>query len=267
MCSINNAKPGGPMVSALLDRFGFRHGFFTRYPGHSAGPFAAANFGTSAGDDPDVVDRNFAEAAAWLGVCRERVVVVHQVHGVQTYLARMPVTRTESQGVHADAVLSVSPEIACGVRSADCVPVLLADMVSGAGLAVHAGWRGVAQNIVQHAIRDASRSLADLGQQPCQWLAAVGPHIEQCCFEVDTPIAETLAQCAPLEQVVVSVPGRKPHVSLRRILHYQLRQAGVAADHIDHIAGCTKHNPEQFFSYRRDGAVSGRHLSAIVARR
>jgi YfiH family protein len=160
-----------------------------------------------------------------------------------------------------DVTLSRSPGVACGVRSADCVPVLLADRRTGAVAAVHSGWRGT----VAGAAPAGVAALRELVGGEEDLVAAVGPHIEACCFEVGDDVAAQLAGCSSAgESAVIRAPGRKTHVDLRRIVHAQLEAAGIAEGRIDDVRGCTVCDKERFHSYRRDGKVSGRLLSAIV---
>ena len=248
------------LESALLRNAGFRHAFFTRNGGVSQGAYRSLSFSIAAGDSPDNVQRNLERAGVALGVPGARVHFLSQVHG------RVALTLTGSElqadliRVEGDALVSRSPGLACGVRSADCVPVLLADRRSGAVAAAHAGWRGVASGVVSATV-GALRALSpDL-----DLVAAIGPHISLAAFEVSDDVAETLLS-ASHDPHVVDRSRAKPHVDLRRMLHAELHTHGLSESQIDDVWGCTVSEPEQFFSFRRDGKASGRHLSAIVPR-
>ncbi len=91
----------------------------------------------------------------------------------------------------------------------------------------------------------------------------VGPHIEQCCFEVGPDVAAEIAAASALGDGVVDRSRDKPHVDLRRVIAAQLEDEGVAA--VDQVEGCTMCDARRFHSYRRDGAVSGRMLAVIVS--
>ena len=97
-------------------------------------------------------------------------------------------------------------------------------------------------------------------------VAAVGPHIEGCCFEVGDDVAAQLAACSSLGERALIRGGARARVDLRRIIHAQLEAAGIAAGAIDDVPGCTVCDRDRFFSYRRDGQVGGRLLSAIAVR-
>ena len=249
------------LTSSLLERSGFRHAFFLRHHGWSTGPYDSLNFSVDVGDQPAIVKKNLRLAALELGVDSDRLCWVRQVHG-NGVLVLEPGTRSDhAQRESADAVLSTDPTLACGVRTADCVPVLIADRRSGVVGAVHAGWRGV----VVGAVTAAVRRLRSLLGTPGDLVAAIGPHISQRAFEVSQDVAEQLGACAPAESVVHRANGRIT-VDLAKIVHVQLVNLGLGSSQIEHIGGCTVLEPERYFSYRRDGRLSGRHLSAIVPR-
>ncbi len=250
------------LQSPLLLEAGFRHAFFTRLGGVSEGPYASLSFSVAAGDEPEKVEENLRRAAQSLQVEPERLLFLSQVHGTVVHEVDESATRAASLERQGDAVLSASPQVGCGVRSADCVPLLLAAPESGAVCAAHAGWRGVAQGmavVAVEALRKRAGSMARI-------LAAIGPHISEEAFEVGADVAEQLEACRPGAGGVDWKRTPKPHVSLARILEMQLVDAGLPKQHIDWVRGCTVMEPARFFSFRRDGAKSGRHLSAIVAR-
>jgi len=140
------------------------------------------------------------------------------------------------------------------------VPVLLADRRSGAVAAAHAGWRGAVKGVVSATI-EALRAIAP---DP-SLIAAIGPHISLAAFEVSEDVAETLSN-ASRDPNIVDRSQERPHVDLRRMLRAELLAQGLADAAIDDVWGCTVLEPERFFSFRRDGKASGRHLSAIVPR-
>jgi YfiH family protein len=145
------------------------------------------------------------------------------------------------------------------VRTADCVPILLADPSTGAVAAVHAGWRGVVARVTEAAVT----ALREAGAETSKLIAAIGPHISLAAFEVSEDVAEQLVESSPDRDVVSRDFGAKPHVDMRRIVRAQLRVLGLAQSAIDDVRGCTVCD-DDLFSYRRDGKRSGRLLSAIV---
>ena len=254
------------LESTLLREAGFRHAFFTRNGGVSEGAYRSLSFSIAAGDDARHVSQNLERAALALGVPSARIHFLSQVHGRTTCTLWGSERQSELIHVEGDALASRSPGLACGVRSADCVPVLLADRKSGAVAAAHAGWRGAVNGIVSSAI-EALRALVP---DP-ELIAAIGPHISLAAFEVSDDVAQTLLRASRDPKIVDDGQGTawasgKPHVDLRRMLRAELLGQGLADASIDDVAGCTVLEPERFFSFRRDGKASGRHLSAIVPR-
>jgi YfiH family protein len=261
------AGPGTPGVpgtlhSALLVEAGFAHAFFTRQGGVSQPPWDTLSFAVSTGDDPGSVRENLRRAALALGVPPERLYVLSQVHGADARVLTGTEDRDAVVRLVGDITLSRSPGVACGVRSADCVPVLVADLRTGAVAAIHSGWRGTVAGAAPAGVA-ALRVLAD-GEGDL--VAAIGPHIQACCFEVGDDVAASLAASSPAgTSAVIAGAGGKPRVDLRRVVRAQLEAAGLAPDRIDDVHGCTFCEPERFHSYRRGGPRSGRLLSAIRA--
>jgi len=249
------------LESTLLRQAGMRHGFFTRQGGVSAPPWDSFNVSFTTGDAPEAVRENLARAAAVLGVTAERIYFLSQVHGTTCRVISGDETAPEVRAERGDVTLSRVPTAACAVRVADCVPVLLADRRSGAVAAVHAGWRGVVRGVVPAAVA----ALRGLGGGPLDLVAAVGPHIEACCFEVGEDVAMALAGASPLGEAAVDRSRPKARVSLRRIIEAQLRASDAEHLAVDHVLGCTVCDPTRFHSYRRDGKRGGRMLAAIVA--
>ncbi|MDC0680061.1 peptidoglycan editing factor PgeF [Sorangium atrum] len=253
------------LESPLLAAAGFSHAFFTRRGGVSAPPWDTLSFAIALGDDPAAVRENLERAARRLGIPAARLYFLSQVHGVEARVLTGEEDRDDVVREVGDVTLSHVPGVGCGVRSADCAPILLADRRTGAVAAVHSGWRGTVRRVVVEAAR-ALRSLAGPG---AELVAAIGPHIEACCFEVGDDVAADLAACssAGAAAVVRGAPGARPHVDVRRILKAQLTEVGLDATSVEDVPGCTACDPARFFSYRRDGQRSGRLLSVIVAGR
>jgi YfiH family protein len=241
-----------------LARAGFLHGFSTRIGGQSEGPFASLNLGRSVGDEPGHVEENQRRLAEMVGYAPGRLFDASQVHGATVITLRGSEQPLEVRRRSADALTARERGTAVGVRTADCVPVLVADPVTGAVAAAHAGWRGVVAGVVTEAIAALECDA------PARLVAAIGPSIGPCCFEVGEEVALQLGAAAG-DGIVLRRPNDKPHVDLWRAVEHQLRAAGVET--IDTLGECTVCDPSRYFSYRRDGARSGRMLSVIVAGR
>jgi YfiH family protein len=243
--------------SPRLRDAGFLHGFSTRRGGVSEGEFSSLNLGRSVGDSIEHVSENHKRLAAAVGYAPERLFERSQVHGSAVYTVRSGELPERVREGQSDALIAeAGTGAAVGVRVADCVPVLIADTKSGAVAAVHAGWRGVVAGVVT-ATLDAMRGERE------GFIAAIGPSIGPCCFEVGDEVASQLAEAVGDGLVLRRAP-QKPHVDLWRAVEMQLYRAGVRT--IDTLGLCTMCDRDQWFSFRRDGAKSGRMLGVIVAK-
>jgi YfiH family protein len=245
------------LVSTTLAQAGFSHAFFTRRGGASLPPFDSLHFAPEAQSDPHVAE-NYRSAAGVLGVSAERLYVLSQVHGHAVRVLGPRDDRAQVAREQGDALIATALGQACGVRVADCVPILVADRASGAVAAIHSGWKGTVQNVAGAAVA-ALRSIVG---GPGDLAAAVGPHIEACCFEIGREVADALA-ASPGGQGSITLHGQRPHADLRSIVRHQLEALGVE---VDDVRGCTVCEKDRFFSYRRDGERSGRMLAAMAAR-
>jgi YfiH family protein len=155
----------------------------------------------------------------------------------------------------ADAVVTDKAGVLVGVRTADCVPILLVDPVRKAVAAVHAGWRGTVAGVLENSLHQLAEHF---GSRPGDLEAAIGPSIAGCCFEVGPEVAAQF----PSEFVVASKP--RPHVDLAANLRSRLADCGVLD--ITSVSECTKCLPGRFFSYRGEGGTTGRMLSVVGVR-
>ena len=173
-------------TSRLLSAAGVAHGFSLRAGGVSAGPFASLNLGGFVGDDPEAVRENSRRLEEAAGLAAG-IATANQVHGDRVVDAqgREILAPTEPQPDGADAVLGLG-EQAVGVRVADCVPVLIFAEDEGAAAAVHSGWRGTRLSIAARGVRALQHAT---GADPSRMLAAVGPSIGRCCYQVSAELA------------------------------------------------------------------------------
>lgn len=214
--------------SKALEKAGFRHAFSTRLASSE-------------------------DIGAAIGVPFDRIRIVKQVHS-----ARVVEAKTESIAhEEADAIVSREGD-AISIRTADCVPILIADPETSAVAAIHAGWRGVVSGVVPNA-------LEMLGSARTKWIAAIGPSICGDCFEVGADVAEKIIG-ASSENILTKRVGEKAFVDLRKAVRAQLIRDGLSDSQIEDVAGCTYHQKDLFFSYRRDGANAGRLIAAIRPR-
>lgn len=248
--------------SGLLERAGFRHGFSLRAGGVSAPPFDSLNLARNVGDAPEAVAENHARFASAVGYSPTALYEVSQVHGRAVHRVDPACAPAAFRAREGDALLTTQRDFAVGVRVADCVPILIAHPRSGAVAAVHAGWRGVVARILEASIEALCE---DTGALTAELLIAIGPHIGPLAFEVSQDVASEIAESAARDPSVIVPREPRPHVNLARAVENQLLALGVQASHLEHVTGCTFSDASRFFSFRRDGKASGRHLAVIVA--
>jgi len=238
------------LTSRLLE--GFRHGFTTRDGGSSRGPFRSLNLSTSVGDDPERVEENWERLRQATGLVFARV---RQVHGCRVVEAAGGATPCEE----ADAVISAIGGVAASVAVADCVPLLIADPRSGSAAAVHAGWRGTLDRVAAEGVRALVKRH---GARPSDLLAAIGPSIGPCCFEVSRELA------ARFRDELGAATGNPRNIGSRADLWLAneqiLKGAGVARRRIEVLGRCTSCEDDVFFSHRREQGRTGRHLAFIA---
>ena len=183
----------------------------------------------------------------------------HQVHRADVIVLQGVEDPYDVVAEAADIVCTAARRIAVGVRTADCVPILLVAPAARACAAVHAGWRGTVMRVAQVGV---AALVKRLGAQAADIRAAIGPAICGACYEVGDDVA---AQVAALDSTAVTrdAAGRA-HVDLPRCNRTLLVAAGVPAGQIEDLAACTRCDPAgRFHSFRRDGQIRGEQLAYV----
>jgi polyphenol oxidase len=246
--------------SPLLGRAGVGHAFSTRIGGVSISPFDSLNLGNPMGaevqDEWERIHENYRRLQIAAGIGGRSRCWVHQVHGADVVFARRG--HEFSNGAKADVLVSDDPDRALTIRVADCAPVLIASRDGQMVAAVHAGWRGVIAGAVHSAIRELER------MTPEPLLAAVGPCISQCNFEVGPEVLEQFKQLFGPQAPADANGDAKGHVDLRKAIEIQLHDAGISSERIDSTDRCTYRDTEEFYSHRRDRGITGR-MAALIA--
>jgi YfiH family protein len=230
---------GRVLVAEALQPYA-RHGFTTR------------GFGREGSGD------SLAALAGWLDLDVTALVRVRQVHG-RDVLDVHP-GRNVRPGQSADALVSTDGSRAVVVAVADCVPILLADRRRRAVAAVHAGWRGTADRVVVAAVEALGRG----GVPAADLVAAIGPSIGPCCYQVDAPVRKALLAGSGGASDWLTPDGAGHwRLDLWRANRDQLRETGLAADAIHVARYCTADHLDDCYSYRKEGAAAGRMFAAI----
>ena len=194
------------------------------------------------------------------------VIQGHQVHGSRVAVVDRPgMTREELEGY--DAFLTNLPEVAIGVRTADCVPVLLYDPLRRAVAAIHAGWKGTVLHIPEVAIEAMKQAF---GTRPADLKAVIGPAIGPDSFQVGEEVAEKFKAAGFPMDAIWSFHGPGDgtpmsgghHIDLFEANRWLLAHAGVPADAIQ-VCGIDTYTTAAYFSARREGVACGRIINAI----
>ncbi len=232
------------------------HGFLGRAHGLPPGDFTL----------DDVRDALERAGETVVGVAASR-----QVHGTAVLAPEDAVSAFDATvTVHVDdlpagdALVSASADLLLTIRTADCVPILLVAPRARAAAAVHAGWRGTLDGVIEAAITSLGTRY---GAAPGETLAAIGPAIGGCCYvfgvEHRTAFAERFGPEADAAWRPVEDDPERSYLDLRAVCRLALLRAGVAADAITLVGPCTAEHPDELHSFRRDGAYAGRQLSYI----
>lgn len=241
---------------------GIRHGFFTRIGGVSEGVYESLNGGVGSEDAPAKVTENRARMARSLGVPAERFLTCYQIHSPEVVVAETPWSANDRP--RADAIVTRVPNLAIGVSTADCGPVLFADPEARVIGAAHAGWRGALTGVIEHTVA----AMEKLGAKRNRIVAAAGPMIRQPNYEVGQDLIDRFIAIEPSAARFFKPASRPGHsmFDLAGFIVSRLRRANVAE--IDDLGHCTYADPAQFYSYRRTTHRAepdyGRHINAIT---
>jgi len=204
---------------------------------------AGLNVGTGSQDDPEAIEENRRRAieAVLPGAA---LATVYQVHSPDAVYVDAP--WPHDQRPKADAMVTDRPGLLLGILTADCAPVLFADVGAGVVGAAHAGWRGALAGVTDSAIA----AMEKIGARRERIVAAVGPCIGQPSYEVDEGFRTRLLE-ADSANARFFVPGAtgKPHFDLEGYVAARLRAAGIG--HVETLGLDTYADPDRFFSFRR----------------
>lgn len=261
---------------------GLTAGFTTRQGGFSASPRDSLNTALHVGDEPDAVVRNRRRTAETLGWDFAAWTCAEQVHG-----KRVRVVTAEDRGCgresresaiqDTDALVTNEPDLLLVMYFADCVPLYFYDPETGALGLAHAGWKGTVADIAG----ETARAMAEaFGTRPENLLAAIGPSIGSCCYEVDEPV---MKHVRPLVEELRISPGTaaesrgKPpfiergdgHASLdlKEINRHLMIKAGILPSRIEMSSWCTSCRTDLFFSHRKENGATGRMMSWLGKKR
>ncbi len=200
-------------------------------------------------------------AAKILNLEKGQVATINQTHSDAIFVHTAERRASEADEGY-DAHITDCSNTAIGVVTADCVPIIIADKVNKVIGAVHAGWRGTLKRIVQKTVK----SMADnFGSRPQDMVAGIGPSIGPCCYEVDDEVAGPMKkEFKYAERYTIYKMKNKWHLDLQSINKEQLIEAGLIEGNINTTELCTACHSDLFYSYRRDGAGTGRMMAVVM---
>ena len=238
---------------------GVPHGFLGRLGGVSEGEIWGLNVGYGSGDHPDLIAENRRRAIEAV-LSGGALATVHQVHSPTA--VHVEHAWPQDERPHADGMVTDRPGLLLGVLTADCAPVLLADLDAGIIGAAHAGWRGAVAGVTDATIE----AMEQLGARRDRIIAAVGPCIAQPSYEVDEAFRSNFVEQAEASARFF-VPGSsgKPHFDLAGYVVHRLKSAGIRE--AESLKLDTYSEPDRFYSYRRSTHLGepsyGRQISMI----
>lgn len=252
--------------SLLLCQPQVSHFFSTRHDGYSTAAAESLNLGFTQDDDPKNTIRNRMRLLEQVNMPFESLTTVNQVHGsgivtITTQLVGAGRDKKPSAAGNADAMITNLPNVPIMVLTADCVPILLFDPIKKVVAAVHAGWRGTVAQIVGKTI-EAMRQQYHC--QPSDILAAIGPSIGACCYEVGEEVAKAAEASLPKAATCFININNRRHYDLWEANQQQLIAKGVEKKNIDTLGLCTQCLHQHFFSSRANHGITGRMGAGIM---
>jgi YfiH family protein len=240
---------------------GVAHGFLGRRGGVSEGVCAGLNVGWGSDDSREAIAENRRRAVAAVAP-GARLITVHQVHSPDALVVETP--WPDDARPHADAVVTDRPGLALGILTADCAPVLFADVQAGVIGAAHAGWKGAWGGVVEATVA----RMEELGADRARIAVAVGPCIARRSYEVDEAFLARFAEADPANERFFA-DGRRADRRMFDLEAYVLsRLAAAGLARIEALGEDTYSQPDAFYSYRRSThraePTYGRQISLIA---
>jgi YfiH family protein len=261
------------LICKSLEEAGFANGFSTRLGGMSP---MSANSLNLAGFNEDTAENILENRRRFLKLFPRdngswALAGCWQVHGADMRLidsldAARPAEDARGDTIYCDAIVSNVAGVLAGVKTADCVPILIGDPRTGAFAAVHAGWRGTLAAI---ATKTLQRMSAHYNSKPHDVLIAIGPAAGSCCYEVGTEVIDGFRTTFPNQDLFTETRSGHACIDLLKSNREQLVAAGVDPERIKVAPLCTMCRTDLFFSYRREKNIQGKvgRLMSVIGRR
>lgn len=232
----------------------------TRQGGESQGHLATCNIGLSEQEPTATTISNRQRLCTALNIDFEKMTFQNQVHSDRMTLVDLSNAgsgnRIKAKAIaNSDALITKEKGLTLLALAADCVPIVLFDAQKKVAAAVHAGWRGSVKKIAQ---KTAQRMIEEHGCNPKDILAAIGPSIGQCCYEVGGEVADEVRQSFSSAHELIIPKDGKYMLDLWKANKQQLVEVGLLDSNIEVAQMCTKCHHNLFFSSRYDNGKTGR---------
>jgi YfiH family protein len=238
-----------------LKESGIFHGIFTRLGGRSPKPWDSLNIGGTVGDQKTNVASNLDRLLKTVGVPRDHLAQVHQIHSTKTLIVHEP----QEVKVKADAMISAKQNIFLLMRFADCVPLLFADRAKRVVGIAHAGWQGTVKLIAQEVVE---RMHLDFKCDPADIIVGIGPSIGPDHYFIRDDVIQEVKRSFPDHwQELISPTADGVKLDLWKANDLTLRAAGIRS--IEHSYMCTGCNTNEWYSHRAEFGKTGRFAALI----
>jgi YfiH family protein len=229
------------------------HAFLTRLGGVSHPPYHSLNVSFSNGDQREDVFRNRERITSVFGIDPNRLILLKQLQQDGILVLKNPVEMNSSP-LEYDALITDIPNLFLGIRTADCIPILVADQKRKVIAAIHAGRQGTAMHITEKVLKKMKE---EFGSSMSDLLLTLGPSIGPACYEIDGKVFKE-----EWEPFALKKKEEKWMLDLAKINRTQMKKEGIEEEQIFRMDLCTHCHHDLFFSYRREGRT-GRQLSFI----
>lgn len=266
MFSLVKAESIDYVQSSMLSACDFLiHAFCTRRGGVSRENYRSLNMSFSEGDEEYRVLQNWGLLAAEFKIPLEQFLVVNQVHGDAVFVIKPHGQYFTSRAdLDYDAIVTSRTDLAISIKTADCAPVFVVDKIKKIIGAIHAGWRGSSLDISAKVV---GLMQSRWGSEPRDLVAAIGPAIGRCCYEIDETTAGFFREKKNSFRFLF--PGNNKNrwfLDLKEVNRRQLIDCGLSEDSIEASDYCTMCNQQLFFSHRGSGGSTGRQINFIMIR-
>ncbi|MDH4226308.1 MAG: peptidoglycan editing factor PgeF [Deltaproteobacteria bacterium] len=243
----------------LSNEKGVIHAFTGRKGGVSKAPYTSLNLAFHVNDSSTDVEKNRGLVKKAFSL--EKIFTLEQVHGDEVYMLKA--AALPSHAPTADAVITDIRNTSIGILTADCLPVIFYDKKTASIGACHAGWRGTQKSISSKTVAAMEQAF---GAKPENIIASLGPYIGPCCYVVGFDVYDAFADRSNRDEFFGKAHGSSRSLDIALATKLELALHGLREENISVSASCTSCRNNDFFSYRKDKAVTGRQLAFISLR-